>query len=126
MDKDDKTLSLEEYYLEGYFEDGSEPIQNINWSIGEYVEDGDYFTNSNYVEDCFGDKIPSDGIYPMVINEDSWGDVPIEGTMKIKYGKIDIPHLSNQIPKDYSSNNRHIFIEGFVFEDGKVKCYCGS
>ena len=109
MVKDDKTLSLE-----GYFEDGSEPIQNINWSIGEYVED------------CFGDKIPSDGIYPMVINEDSWGDVPIEGTMKIENGKIDIPHLSNQIPKDYSSHNHHIFIEGFVFEDGKVKGYCGS
>ena len=118
MVKDDETLSLE-----GYFEDGSEPIQNINWSIGEYVEDGDYYTNSNKVEDCFGDEIPSDGIYPMVINESR---VPIVGTMKIENGKIDIPHLSNQIPKDYSSNNRHIFIEGFEFIDGKVKGYCGS
>jgi hypothetical protein len=121
MIKDDKTLSLE-----GYFEDGSEPIQNINWSIGEYVENGDYYTNSNNVEDCFGDKIPSDGIYDFVINEDSWGDVPIEGIMKIENGKIDIPHLSNQIPKDYYEHNRHIFIEGFEFVNGRVKGYCGS
>ena len=121
MVKDDETLSLE-----GYFQDGSEPIKNINWSIGEYIEDGDYYTNSNLVEDCFGNQIPTDGMYSLVINEGSWGDVPIEGTMKIKYGKIDIPHLSNQIPKDYSSNNRHIFIEGFEFIDGKVKGYCGS
>ena len=118
MVKDDETLSLE-----GYFEDGSEPIQNINWSIGEYVEDCDYYTNSNLVEDCFGDEIPTDGMYSLVINESR---VPIEGTIKIENGKIDIPHLSNQIPKDYTSKTNHIFIEGFGFKDGKVKCYCGS
>ena len=121
MIKDDKTLSLD-----GYFEDGSEPIKNINWSIGEYVEDGDYYTNSNLVEDCFGSEIPSDGIYDLVINEDGWGDVPIVGTIKIENGKIDIQHLSNQIPNDYTSKTNHIFIEGFGFKDGKVKCYCGS
>lgn len=121
MVKDDETLSLE-----GYFQDGSEPIKNINWSIGEYVEEGDYYTNSNLVEDCFGSEIPSDGMYSLVINEGSWGGVPIVGTIKIENGKIDIQHLSNQIPEDYTSKTNHIFIEGFVFEDGKVKCYCGS
>ena len=116
----------EEYYMKGYFEDGSKPIQNISWSIGNYIDEGDYYTNSNLVEDCFGDEIPNDGIYPLVINENSWGDIPIVGTMKIENGKIDIQHLSNQIPKDYTSKTNHIFIEGFVFGNGKVKCYCGS
>lgn len=112
----------------GYFEDGSEPIEHIKWSIGNYVKDGDYYTNSNLVEDCFVGDIPSDGTYDFIINKEleQSGSHPIEGTMIIDNGKIDIPHLSTQIPKDYFKHNRNYFIEYFNFVDGKVESFCGS
>ena len=55
------------YFREGYFEDGSEPLRGLFWSICKRDESGKYLINTNLVEDCFEDDIPNDGLYPLVI-----------------------------------------------------------
>ena len=108
------------YFSDGHFEDGSEPLKGLIWSISKYVKKGHYWVNTNLVEDCFYEDIPEDGLYPLVINPEydpnAKEDEPqaFLGQILIQDGRINIDYLNNEIPEDYKDTVPHYFIEFLI------------
>lgn len=130
-------------------------MKNLVYSIGKKGKHGNYRNVYTIKEMHKMERVNvllEDGEYPFYIKESSWYSVDelkpfstgkitniadtkypefttqiINGVLKITNGKLDHKHLDKQIPKEYSNQNTHIFLEQFVMEeDNRIRIFLGS
>lgn len=128
-------------------------MKNLIYSISKEKKDGEYkkvfSIKEMYKLNCIN-VLLEDGEYPFYLKEHSWYSVEeltpskkitnivdsnypnfteqvIEGTLKIKNGRLVVSHLDKQIPSIYQQQNSHIFLEYLhVDKDKTVYLIMGS
>ena len=129
-------------------------MKNLTYSISERNNNGEYknvFSIKKIYQLRRTNVLLEDGEYPFILEQTSWAHKDelkksnkitniqhhtypdfttqvVEGTIKIKNGRLIVSHLDKQIPSIYQYQNNHIFLEGLYMDKktNKIRLMMGS